>query len=582
MKNYNTTVPARLLEYVERVTITNDDRKLVEAIIARTNGNASAEEKLATKAVKNSPDVRRNIARYKVAMELCNENVASVFLSSGTKFLNESMLKQAIVELKEITGAGIEISGKINSINEQKLNEFFNATAYDKLIGLLDKAAKVTEKLRLSAHMYPEDWAGNEAQVVQEKLKSIFKYFTQGGGPVKKSLSDKISDFAGRDATENPNQKPAYPGINKFAMEAEETDDSKEQLNEWFAMSNYKNLLKILDKCAIEANAIHSMLEPDKAKLKTDAKEVLAKIKKVWKIFNITPAAGKNVSYAGDEVNKLSAKPYMNKNTATPEAEAAPEKKSWGQRIGDKARSIGKNIGDAARSAIGKAGEFAANDAMANKDQTPAYPKVHKFANESKQLKENAGLGSYFDAYRKKGVRPTTKMKKGQCFITYGTGSEFCISNILSEDGQSIIVTKFNDGPNKGEWKDPAADFMRKIGHSFIPIEEMQEELVENLDPMVQQPAVCESIEGEQAQKNEDRMHMDSYMNETEELDEKEKPSAGLSKKKKSNIVKKAENGKNVGKGNFDKVAKNAAKEYGSKEEGEKVAAAAMWNNVKR
>tara|TARA_R110002020_G_C16233895_1_gene768620 strand:+ start:1084 stop:1566 length:483 start_codon:yes stop_codon:yes gene_type:complete len=64
----------------------------------------------------------------------------------------------------------------------------------------------------------------------------------------------------------------------------------------------------------------------------------------------------------------------------------------------------------------------------------------------------------------------------------------------------------------------------------------------------------------------------------------KEKPSAGLSKDEKSKIAKKASAGKNIGKPgkNFDKVAAKAAKKYGSKEAGEKVAAAAMWKNAKR
>jgi hypothetical protein len=64
----------------------------------------------------------------------------------------------------------------------------------------------------------------------------------------------------------------------------------------------------------------------------------------------------------------------------------------------------------------------------------------------------------------------------------------------------------------------------------------------------------------------------------------KEKPSAGLSKEKKSEVVKKAKAGEDIGKKgkDFGKLAKSAAKEYGSKEKGEKVAAAAMWKNVKR
>ena len=61
-------------------------------------------------------------------------------------------------------------------------------------------------------------------------------------------------------------------------------------------------------------------------------------------------------------------------------------------------------------------------------------------------------------------------------------------------------------------------------------------------------------------------------------------PSADLTKKEKSAVVKKAKAGKDIGKPGkgFEKVAKKAAKKYGSKEKGEKVAAAAMWKNVKR
>jgi hypothetical protein len=63
-----------------------------------------------------------------------------------------------------------------------------------------------------------------------------------------------------------------------------------------------------------------------------------------------------------------------------------------------------------------------------------------------------------------------------------------------------------------------------------------------------------------------------------------EKPSAGLSKEKKSEVVKKAKKGEDIGKEGkgFEKMADKASKKYGSKEKGEKVAAAAMWKNVKR
>ena len=67
-------------------------------------------------------------------------------------------------------------------------------------------------------------------------------------------------------------------------------------------------------------------------------------------------------------------------------------------------------------------------------------------------------------------------------------------------------------------------------------------------------------------------------------MSEEGKPSAGLSKKKKSDVVKKARKGGDIGKKGkeFDKVAAKAAKKYGSKEAGERVAAAAMWKNIKR
>jgi len=62
------------------------------------------------------------------------------------------------------------------------------------------------------------------------------------------------------------------------------------------------------------------------------------------------------------------------------------------------------------------------------------------------------------------------------------------------------------------------------------------------------------------------------------------KPSAGLSKEKKSEIVKKAKKGEDIGKKGkgFEKIADKAAKKYGSKEKGQKVAAAAMWKGVQK
>lgn len=61
-------------------------------------------------------------------------------------------------------------------------------------------------------------------------------------------------------------------------------------------------------------------------------------------------------------------------------------------------------------------------------------------------------------------------------------------------------------------------------------------------------------------------------------------PSAGLSPKQKSSVVKQAKAGADIGKKGkgFEAVAAKAAKKYGSAERGRAVAAAAMWKNIKR
>ena len=61
---------------------------------------------------------------------------------------------------------------------------------------------------------------------------------------------------------------------------------------------------------------------------------------------------------------------------------------------------------------------------------------------------------------------------------------------------------------------------------------------------------------------------------------EAKKPSTGLSKEKKSAVVKKAQAGKDIGKKGkgFEKIAQAA----GGGEKGQKIAAAAMWKNIKR
>jgi hypothetical protein len=72
---------------------------------------------------------------------------------------------------------------------------------------------------------------------------------------------------------------------------------------------------------------------------------------------------------------------------------------------------------------------------------------------------------------------------------------------------------------------------------------------------------------------------LDKVRDKYDKYDESAKPSAGLSKAKKSAVVKDAKAGKDIGKPgkSFDKVAKSA----GGGKKGEKIAAAAMWKNMK-
>lgn len=76
---------------------------------------------------------------------------------------------------------------------------------------------------------------------------------------------------------------------------------------------------------------------------------------------------------------------------------------------------------------------------------------------------------------------------------------------------------------------------------------------------------------------------MENLMNFDEfSLNEEKKPSEGLSKKKKSAVVKKAKKGGDIGKkGKHFKDVVAKAKKYGAKDP-EAVAAAALWKNIPR
>lgn len=425
---------------IETTVIDAESKAMVESIIRQSNNNIEKETITALKAATKYSDPIKNIARYKVAKQLQKEHIANVFLSDVNDFFNTLILKETVNKLSTFTESNIKLNGEDKPLNEQKLNEFFTTNAYDKFLSLLARAEKVTESLRFYAAYYPEPWEGNESQVVQEKLKTIFKNFTQGSGIKKKSMLDKISDFAGRDATENPDQQAAFPGLRKFATEAEKKNNTQ-QLNEWFAKGKYKTLLRTLDACAQQADKVHELMAGDKAKLKADAKEVLGKIKHVWKTFNITETSGENVTYAGDAVNKLSHKPYekeMAKKAAmTPAPEPKPEKKSFMQKAKDMggkvvgglkkagsslANSIADQFSDEDTSEetvhegleleegmFDDAKKFADRDSVENGNK-PAFKKLNKFAKNEDGISTDAvGTAKKFagiDARENPGQKP--------------------------------------------------------------------------------------------------------------------------------------------------------------------------------
>jgi len=63
-------------------------------------------------------------------------------------------------------------------------------------------------------------------------------------------------------------------------------------------------------------------------------------------------------------------------------------------------------------------------------------------------------------------------------------------------------------------------------------------------------------------------------------IEEKAKPSAGVSKAKKSKIEKEAKAGKNVFGGHFGSVENKIEKEGYSKKAAQKIAAASMWEKA--
>ena len=173
-----------------------------------------------------------------------------------------------------------------------------------------------------------------------------------------------------------------------------------------------------------------------------------------------------------------------------------------------------------------------------NRDGAPAKPK------KAKEVDETYGTGVY--EAKKKGdgnlannAKPYDKVTRGDV-IAGRLGKDEKGGKVKEAKEEKFDALKHVKNPTKGE-KDAAKDVKR--------------------GSYADRAAMLKSAEADGR------------------LKEASKPSAGLSKAKKSAVVKDAKAGKDIGKPgkSFDKVAKAA----GGGEKGEKIAAAAMWKNIK-
>lgn len=119
----------------------------------------------------------------------------------------------------------------------------------------------------------------------------------------------------------------------------------------------------------------------------------------------------------------------------------------------------------------------------------------------------------------------------------------------------------------------------KKMEDEGMENEEVVDEV--NIDEYTKDPAANPNLEEELTPEEAEELKKkaEHYDKEYSIAETKKKPSAGMTKKEKSALSKKAHAGKDIGKKGkgFEKVAKAGEKQYGSKEAGQKVAAAAMW-----
>jgi hypothetical protein len=161
------------------------------------------------------------------------------------------------------------------------------------------------------------------------------------------------------------------------------------------------------------------------------------------------------------------------------------------------------------------------------------------------------------------------------------------LMNLLGQDEKDIPAWIQDHITNAENYINQASKNYHEYSHGEEDIDELpdgtEEEPVDDEHNM-SLASLMENILGEDDDEDYGDTEIHDYDTEYDTgVDEaKKKPSAGLTKKQKSAISKKAKSGKDIGKKGkgFEKIAKAAAEKYGSKERGQKVAAAAMWKSA--
>jgi hypothetical protein len=126
-----------------------------------------------------------------------------------------------------------------------------------------------------------------------------------------------------------------------------------------------------------------------------------------------------------------------------------------------------------------------------------------------------------------------------------------------------------------------ASELMNLIGQDEKDIPAWIQDHITNAENYINQASKNYHEYNKEEQAPEDEMSLENMMEDLFEA-KKKKPSAGLTKKQKSAVVKKAKAGKDIGKkGKGFAAIEKKAKESGAKDP-KAVAAAAMWKSQKR